>query len=80
MLAFYQSATGKKVIDVMPQLTTEAMTQASQILTPQFLALVGQIENEETERVRKQVLEKAAKAKPKPAATKRPGSRTKSRN
>ncbi len=77
LLTFYQSPTGKKVVEVLPELTTEAMNQTAQVLAPQLLELVSQIEREESERMKKQVLQETSTPKPKTTPTKRPASRRK---
>jgi len=78
LIAFYKSPTGQKMIEVMPQLLTESMNQVSDALVPKVTAVLTELEREETERMKKQVLE-AVKAKPKPATPARRSSRRRSK-
>jgi hypothetical protein len=55
LVAFYTSPTGKKVIDVMPNLITTAMQQTVDKIMPQVMELVTQIQNEETEQMEKEI-------------------------
>jgi len=68
LAAFYKSATGKKVIEAMPNLVTESMTRAADIIMPKISELLSQIQAEETQLATKEI-QAAVKTKSiKPAA------------
>jgi hypothetical protein len=50
MLAFYKSATGQKIIKIMPQLFAESMAKTSERLTPVVQAISQEIADEELKR------------------------------
>jgi uncharacterized protein len=53
MIAFYKSPTGRKVIEVMPQMMTDVMARSNEIVKPQFDKIAQQILDEERKRLRK---------------------------
>jgi hypothetical protein len=67
LVAFYKSSTGKKTIEVMPNLLTSAVKQTSDALMPRVMEIVRQIEDEETERMEKEVQENVKTNPTKPA-------------
>lgn len=68
LVAFYKSSTGKKTIEVMPNLLTSAMKQTSDALMPRVMEIVRQIEAEEAERMEKEVQETVKTTPAKPTA------------
>ncbi|HSS20671.1 MAG TPA: DUF2059 domain-containing protein [Pyrinomonadaceae bacterium] len=79
LVVFYKSSTGQKVIDVMPKLLSESMEQIARTVVPQIVNAVDQLQREETERMKKEVLE-TVKSKAKPASNTRRSSRSRSRH
>jgi hypothetical protein len=67
-LLFYKSPTGKKVIETMPNLVTEAMTRANEIIVPKMGELLSQIQAEETQHATKEILASVKAKSIKPAA------------
>jgi hypothetical protein len=55
LVSFYKSPTGKKVIEVMPDLIVESMTRTTQAIMPKVAELVRQIEDEQTQLMTKEV-------------------------
>jgi uncharacterized protein len=53
LVAFYKSPTGRKFIQVTPQLMQEAMAASNQVLTPKLLALLREITEEEKKNLKK---------------------------
>lgn len=47
LIVFYKSPPGKKLLEVMPQLTYEAMQQSNELLNPQVMAIMQDILREE---------------------------------
>lgn len=47
LVAFYKSPTGKKTIEVMPQLFAESMAKTSDALLPKVREIIGEVMNEE---------------------------------
>jgi len=74
-LAFYKSPTGKKVIEVMPNLLTETINQTAVAIMPRMTEITTQIQLEETLRMEKEI-QAIVKAEEKPA---RPRRRTRPR-
>lgn len=70
LVAFYKSPTGKKVIEVMPNLAVESMTRTSEIIMPKVADMIRKIQEEETQLMTKQIQEKV---KTKEKSTKRSG-------
>lgn len=68
LVAFYRSPTGKKVIEVMPNLITTAMQQTIDAIMPKVMEIVTQIQNEETEQMEKEI-RATVKANPSKPAT-----------
>ena len=66
LVAFYKSPTGKKVIEVMPNLMAESMARATDIIVPKVSELMSQIQAEETQVVTKEI-QATVKTKEKPA-------------
>lgn len=55
LVAFYKSPTGKKVIDVMPELLTTAMKQTVDTMLPKLTPIVAQLQEEEILRIQKEI-------------------------
>ena len=55
LVAFYKSPTGKRVIEVMPNLLTATMNQTAEAILPRMIAITTQIQKEETERMEKEI-------------------------
>lgn len=55
LVTFYKSDTGKKVIEVMPNLITESMTRAAEVIMPRIMELMTQMQQEETHRMEKEI-------------------------
>lgn len=55
LIDFYKSDTGKKVIEVMPSLVAESMTRAAEVIMPRITALMTQMQEEETQRMEKEI-------------------------
>lgn len=72
LVVFYKSPTGKKVIEVMPNLVAESMTRTAEVILPRFTEIMRQIQQEETQRMEKEI---RADVKNKQKSTK-PASRT----
>ena len=53
IVVFYKSSTGKKFIEVTPQLFQESMRKSSELLNPKIIQLVNEIMQEEKERLSK---------------------------
>lgn len=47
LVNFHSSPTGQKVVDVMPQLMEESMTQSAQMLNPKIVELINEIMEQE---------------------------------
>ncbi len=55
LVVFYKSATGKKIIEVMPALVAESMTRAADVIVPRIGEMMSQIQAEETQRMQKEI-------------------------
>jgi hypothetical protein len=66
LLVFYKSPTGKKVIEVMPNLLAESMTQTATAIMPRVTEIMTQIYEEETGRMEKEI-QAIVKTREKPA-------------
>jgi hypothetical protein len=55
LVVFYKSPTGKKVIEVMPNLVAESMTRTAEVILPRFTEIMRQIQQEETQRMEKEI-------------------------
>ncbi len=51
LIEFYQTPTGQKTIQVMPQLLQESIQRTSQIIGPQVISIIQEIMDEERERI-----------------------------
>ncbi len=73
ILTFHKSATGKKVIEVLPNLMTEAITRATNIMLPKITEIVSQIMDEEKQRASQEVQAavKTISSKPAPRTPKK---------
>jgi hypothetical protein len=72
LVTFYQTPTGRKTIEVLPQLFTDSMTKTSEVLIPKMQQIVDEVLAEEKARLDKEV----PPANPAPARTKKRGSRS----
>ena len=70
LIVFYKSHTGKKTTEVLPKMFAESMTNTMDAVKPKVLAIVAQLVNEETARVKKEL-----ETKKSPAARTPPQSR-----
>ncbi len=52
ILAFYESATGKRTIQVMPQLLQESMQKTNQIMMPKLMGIMQRLMAEEEKRTK----------------------------
>jgi hypothetical protein len=70
LVTFQKSATGKKVVEVMPNLMVESMTRTTEIIMPKISEALSQIQAEETQLVTKEIQAsvKAREKSAKPAA------------
>lgn len=68
LVSFYKSPTGKKVIEVMPNLLTETINQTASAVLPRMTEIMTQIQKEETVRMEKeiQITVKTEEKPPKP--------------
>ena len=73
LVAFYKSPTGKKSIVVTPKMFAESMSITAERIKPKVLAIVAELTNEESERIRKELEARNSKqpVKPKPTARSR---------
>lgn len=55
LVVFYKSATGKKILEIMPNLVSESMTRASVVIMPKVSEVITQLQAEETERIEKEI-------------------------
>jgi hypothetical protein len=55
LVVFYKSATGKKILEVMPNLVSESMTRASVVIMPKVSEVITELQAEETERIEKEI-------------------------
>jgi len=76
LVAFYKSPTGKKSIVVTPKMFAESMSITAERIKPKVLAIVAQLTNEESERVKKELETRASKQPVKPMPTRRSRKRT----
>lgn len=53
LIAFYKSPTGKKVLQVMPQMMTDIMVRSNELIKPKFDEISKQILDEEKKRLPK---------------------------
>jgi hypothetical protein len=69
LVAFYKSPTGKKSIGVSPKMFAESMNITAERIKPKVLAIVTELTDEESERIRKELEARNSKqpVKPKPA-------------
>jgi uncharacterized protein len=74
LVAFYRSATGKKVVAEMPALFAEELAKANEIISPKVQQIFEETQKEQTEELNKEI-EKLIKAMPPKAAPKKPTSR-----
>jgi len=51
LLAFYTSPTGKKAIQVMPDLLKESMEKAAELMNPRLMQLINQVLEEEKQHI-----------------------------
>jgi hypothetical protein len=66
LVAFNKSATGRKVVEKMPQLYSESMARASDIIGPKILEVIRELQDQQTAALTTQI---QAKVKAKPAKT-----------
>ncbi len=50
MIAFYRTPTGKKTIQIMPQLVNDAMQKTTEIVTPKIMDVLNELIQEEIKR------------------------------
>jgi hypothetical protein len=55
LVTFYKSPTGRKVVEVMPNLLTESVSQSVAAIMPKFTEITIQIQEEETQRMEKEI-------------------------
>ena len=55
LVVFYKSPTGKKVIEIMPNVLTAAMTQTIEKMMPSVMEIVTRVQDEEIERMRQEI-------------------------
>lgn len=67
LVAFNKSATGKKILEVMPNLVSESMTRASEVIMPKISEVISQLQTEETLRIEKEIKAKTSEISKKPA-------------
>ncbi len=53
LIRFYKSRTGKKLVEVTPQLAVDSMQKTNELLMPKIIQLVNEIMQEEKERLSK---------------------------
>ncbi|MEP6719334.1 MAG: DUF2059 domain-containing protein [bacterium] len=66
LVAFNKSATGKKILEVMPNLVSESMTRASEVILPKVSEVITQLQAEETERIEKEIKAKTSEISKRP--------------
>jgi uncharacterized protein len=66
LVAFNKSATGRKVIEKMPQLYSESMARASDVLGPKIIEAIRELQDQQTIALTNQI---QAKIKAKPTKT-----------
>jgi hypothetical protein len=71
LVAFHKSPTGKKVIEVMPNLVAESMTRTSDIIMPKIGAMMTQLQEEEKQLMTKEIQTAVKATKPTPRTTRR---------
>lgn len=76
LVTFYKSPTGKKSIGVSPKMFAESMSITSERIKPKVLAIVTELTNEESERIRKELETRSSKQPVKPQPTRRSRKRT----
>lgn len=74
LVAFYGSATGKKVIAEMPALFAESIAKAGEVIGPRIRGIIDEIEKEQTNELEKQI-DALLKSAPKPPPKKRAATR-----
>jgi hypothetical protein len=75
LIAFYNSPTGKRTIEVMPALFQESMTQTMEAVRPKLGELMNELLKEEGERIQQTVASYKPKSPPKAPVQKRPAKR-----
>lgn len=71
LVEFYKSPTGKKTIEVLPQLLSESMTKTSEVLMPKVQLIIDELMNEEMQRLKSERPPAATKTGAKTVAKKR---------
>ena len=73
LVAFYKSATGKKILDVMPNLVADSMARATEEIMPKISEVISQVQAEETDLITKEIKTKTSEISTK--RTRRPARR-----
>lgn len=76
LVTFYKSPTGKKSMSVAPKMFAESMSITAERIKPELLAIVSELTNEESERIRKELQTRISKQPVKPKPTQRSRKRT----
>jgi hypothetical protein len=71
LVEFYKSPTGKKTIEILPQLLTESMTKTSEVLLPKVQQIIDELLEEEMQRLKSERPPAGAKTGAKTGAKKR---------
>lgn len=76
LVTFYKSPTGKKSMSVAPKMFSESISITAERIKPELLAIVSELTNEESERIRKELQTRISKQPVKPKPTQRSRKRT----
>lgn len=71
LVEFYKSPTGKKTIEVLPQLLSESMTRTSEVLMPKVQQIMDELMNAEMQRLKSELPPTGTKTGAKTGAKKR---------
>jgi hypothetical protein len=75
LLAFYKSATGQKVLKVLPNLLSESIDQTAKIMMPKIFEIVTRVQKEETQQMEAEI-EAILKTQEKPKPPRPPRKRS----
>lgn len=76
LVTFYKSPTGKKSMGLAPKMFAESMSITAERIKPVVVAIVAELTNEESERIKKELQTRISKQPVKPKPTQRSRKRT----
>ena len=72
LVTFYKTPTGRKVLDISPQLFAESMSRTSELIMPKILEAMKELQEEETHRATDEIQATLKSFQKEPAPATRP--------